>query len=261
MTRDFTFQIYEHLLKAALNNGYTLKSYEDYSIDGPSYDKTLILRHDVDQRPSNSLAKALIEKELNVKATYYFRIVRSSFNLEIIKKIADLGHEIGYHYEDLTLCRGDFDQAIELFEKNLDKLRELYPIKTICMHGSPLSKWDNKLIWNEFDYEDYGILAEPYFDLDFNEVFYLTDTGMKWNASHFSVRDKVKSNYSFNFNSTFDIIRAINKGELPKKVMVNTHPQRWSDKFAEWVVEYIVQSSKNVAKKQLIKKRDSTRRF
>jgi hypothetical protein len=45
----------------------------------------------------------------------------------------------------------------------LEKLREFYPVKTICMHGSPLSKYDNKKIWEKYDYRDYGIIAEPSF--------------------------------------------------------------------------------------------------
>ena len=65
-------------------------------------------------------------------------------------------------------------------------------VKTICMHGSPLSKWDNRDLWKKYDYRDFGIIAEPYFDLDFDEVFYLTDTGRSWNNSKASVRDKVE---------------------------------------------------------------------
>ena len=71
------------------------------------------------------------------------------------------------------------DKAIKSFEINLEKLRKLYPVKTICMHGSPLSKFDNRKIWDKFDYRDYGIIAEPYFDVDFDKVFYMTDKGRK----------------------------------------------------------------------------------
>ena len=39
--------------------------------------------------------------------------------------------------------------------------------------------------------EDFGIIAEPYFDVDFDEVFYLTDTGRRWDGDSVSVRDKV----------------------------------------------------------------------
>ena len=65
-------------------------------------------------------------------------------------------------------------------------------VKTICMHGSPLSKWDNRDLWKKYDYRDFGIIAEPYFDVDFDEVFYLTDTGRRWDGDKVSVRDKVK---------------------------------------------------------------------
>ena len=85
-----------------------------------------------------------------------------------------------------------FELAIDDFRLNLRKLRKLYPVKTICMHGSPLSKWDNRDLWKKYDYRDYGIIAEPSFDVDFEEVFYLTDTGRRWDGDSVSVRDKVK---------------------------------------------------------------------
>ncbi len=80
--------------------------------------------------------------------------------------------------------------AIREFERNLEKLMKISPVKIICMHGSPLSRYDNKKLWEKYDYRDYGIIAEPYFDVDFNEVFYLTDTGKRWDGDSVSVRDK-----------------------------------------------------------------------
>ncbi len=59
----------------------------------------------------------------------------------------------------------------------------MYPVVTMCAHGSPMTKWDNKQMWEKYNYENYGVTCEPNFDIDFNQVFYLTDTGMKWNAS------------------------------------------------------------------------------
>lgn len=80
--------------------------------------------------------------------------------------------------------------AIREFERNLEKLRKISPVKTICMYGSPLSKYDNKKLWEKYDYRDYGIIAESYFNIDFNEVFYLSDTGRRWGGDSVSVRDK-----------------------------------------------------------------------
>jgi hypothetical protein len=120
-----------------------------------------------------------------------------------------LGHEIGYHYEDLSLCKGNYESAIKHFEINLNKFRKIYPVKTICMHGSPLSKWDNRDLWKKYNYRDFGIIGEPYFDMDFDDVFYLTDTGRRWDGDKVSVRDKVKSekqeNGNLRFRSTMDI--------------------------------------------------------
>ncbi|AFN75901.1 hypothetical protein MROS_2671 [Melioribacter roseus P3M-2] len=53
-------------------------------------------------------------------------------------------------------------------------LRKNFDIKTICMHSSPKSKYDNKLIWTKYDYRNLGIFGEPYFDVTFNEVAYFT---------------------------------------------------------------------------------------
>ena len=146
-----------------------------------------------------------------------------------------------------------FELAIDDFRLNLEKLRKLYPVKTICMHGSPLSKWDNRDLWEKYDYRDFGIIAEPYFDIDFNDVLYLTDTGRRWNGDSVSVRDKVGENKEerlkikdertserkkafegLRFRHTWDIIAAAEKGLLPDKIMINTHPQRWTDNPVEW---------------------------
>ena len=187
--QDFRLATYTKLLQELLAGGYSFQTLK-YFIQRPE-EKTAILRHDVDRLPKNALAIARIEKEAGINGSYYFRIIKGSYDENIIKQISEMGHEIGYHYENLTDTNGDYESAIKNFESGLERFRKLYPIKTICMHGSPLSKYDNKKIWEKYDYRDYGIIGEPYFDIDFDEVFYITDTGRAWNNSNVSIRDKV----------------------------------------------------------------------
>jgi len=253
MVRDFTLHKYEEFLKSALAQDYQLTSYYDYLEN--DYSKALVLRHDVDKRPQNSLKTAQLQHKLGVKGTYYFRAVPESFDEVIIQQIADLGHEIGYHYEDLTICKGNYEKAIQHFEEWLEKLRTYYPVKTICMHGSPLSKWDNKLLWGKYNYRDYDIVAEPYFDIDFNEVFYITDTGRKWDGNKVSVRDKVTSNFELSFHSTDELIDAFNNNQMPHQIMQNIHPQRWTNNSVEWWKELLTQRVKNSIKKAIFVKR------
>lgn len=252
MIKDFTIEKYEEFLKTAIANGYQLVSYQDF-LDN-DFDRILILRHDVDKKPQNSLRTAQLQHELGVTGTYYFRAVPESFDINIIKQIADLGHEIGYHYEDLTICNGDYQKAITHFEEWLTKLRKYYPVKTVCMHGSPLSKYDNRKLWDKYNYRDFGLVAEPYFDIDFNKVFYITDTGRKWDGNKVSVRDKVTSKFDLSFHSTDELIAAFNSEGLPNQIMQNIHPQRWSNNRLEWMQELVLQNIKNSIKKAIFVK-------
>ena len=251
--KDFTLQKYSDLLKTLLDTGYKCTSYLSY-LENNYSGKAAILRHDVDKKPFNSLAFAKLQNTLSAIGTYYFRMVKESFHVDVIKEIHSLGHEIGYHYEDMDFAKGDKDKAIKLFEEHLARLREVAPVKTICMHGSPLSKWDNKDVWKKYDYHNYGIIAEPYFDVNFNEFYYLTDTGRSWNASKVSVRDKVNSDFYFPVKATDDIISHLKNDSLPEKIMFNFHPQRWSDNKMQWMQELVMQNSKNIVKSIIIKR-------
>lgn len=244
--RDFTLISYEHLLTTFKQKGYSFFTFEEYLLTKPA-GKVVILRHDVDDLPGNSLNTAKIENRLGIKGVYYFRIVKQSNHPEIIKAIAALGHEIGYHYEDLTLAWGNTEKAISNFKKNLEYFRTYYPVKTICMHGSPMSTWDNKDVWKKYSYKDFGIIGEHYYDIDFKVFCYLTDTGRRWNGGQVSVRDKVVSSYNFNFETTLNITENIQK--LPDKIMITVHPQRWSDNWFIWTKELILQNVKNVVKR------------
>jgi len=250
--RDFTPNTYELLLRTALKNGYKLVSYLEF-LSFKENDKVIVLRHDVDDLPENSLQTAILENKLGVSGTYYFRVVKQSYNEEIILKIKALGHEIGYHYEDLALNNGDLEKSFDHFKSWLEKFRKLSEIKTICMHGSPLSKWDNREIWKKYNYKELGILAEPYFDTDFKKVLYLTDTGRKWNNTAASIRDKVDSAFKINVSSTKDIVILLEQGKMPQQIMINIHPQRWTNRYFPWYKELIFQNFKNLIKKQLIK--------
>jgi hypothetical protein len=191
---DFILKTYRKLLTTLQQAGYTFLTFQQFC-EGRVGERFVILRHDVDLKAENSLKTAKIEHELGICASYYFRVIPQSDKPHIIKAIAGLGHEIGYHYEDLSLFNGDMEKAIEHFKIKLEYFRQYYPVKTICMHGSPSSKIDNKDIWQQHNYKDFGIIGEPYFDVDFNKIFYLTDTGRSWNGEKYSVRDKVQSDY------------------------------------------------------------------
>lgn len=258
--KDFTIECYKSLLKALKKNGYKFVSLDDY-IRNTCPDRTIIIRHDVDLLPFNSLRTAEAEASLGIRGVYYFRAVPESWNEDVIRRIHELGHEVGYHYENLTTCGGDVDEAYSDFCVNLKRLREIVPVSTICMHGSPRSPYDSKYIWAKYSYRDLGIIGEPYFDIDFSEMFYLTDTGRRWDGHKVSVRDRIEGfseeweKCGKTFHSTFDILKAAAADSLPRKIMITVHPQRWNPMGLQWLKELLLQNIKNVAKKYLIRRR------
>lgn len=262
---DFTYTTYKLFISTFLNHQYSFQTFADF-IQNPLI-KTILLRHDVDKLPKNSLIIAKLENEIGIKGSYYFRAVPESWDENIIKEISALGHEIGYHYENLSemsKARGVrseeqlFELAFDDFKRNLEKLRILAPVNTICMHGSPLSKWDSRDLWKKYDYKTLGIIGEPYFDIDFSKVFYLTDTGRRWDGFKVSRRDRIPQyqdqweKEGLVFHSTQDIINAANKGRLPSQIMITVHPQRWTDKPIPWTKELVWQGIKNQVKRIIV---------
>lgn len=251
--RDFTLKKYRQLLRALKARGYEFRTFESYC-GGQKDGRFVVLRHDVDLKAENSLRTAILEKEEGIRAVYYFRIVPQSCKPDIIKAIAAAGHEIGYHYEDMTVCSGDTVKAFMHFKQWLDYFRAFYPVKTVCMHGSPRSPYDAKDLWKCHDYHELGIIGEPYFDIDFSKVFYLTDTGRRWDGFKMSVRDKIPhyqdewSKAGLVYHSSDDIIRAVRNNTLPPQIMITTHPQRWTDSILAWVEELCLQNAKNTVK-------------
>ncbi len=253
MNLDFTLKTYKLILENLAKNGYQFQTYEEFSTS-PVQGKVAILRHDVDRAPKNGVKMARIEKDMGIKASYYFRVVNESYDESCIKSILELNHELGYHYEDLALAGGNKEKAFEQFKKNLDMFRKFYPIKTMCMHGSPASKWDNRKLWESYNYKESNIIAEPYFDMDFNQVFYITDASRSWNNEKVTLRDKVESDFNIEVDSSRDIIKLIDNKVLPEKIMLSTHPHNWADRFPEWVKIKVWQGIKNQVKKVLVKK-------
>ena len=99
--------------------------------------------------------------------------------------------------------------------------------------------------------------------MNFDEVFYLTDTGRRWDGWKTSVRDKVPQQdlwikQGLTFHSTQNIIdtfttRSMKNGaKVPSKIMFTMHPQRWSEGGIPWLKELVLQNLKNQLKRAMI---------
>jgi hypothetical protein len=258
MTRDFTLEKYKDLCKTILSSGYKIITVKDYigkDNDLKAPKKIMILRHDVDRKIANTEKMAVLENKLGISSTYYFRKTNDVFKPEIIKKVHDLGHEVGFHYEVMDKAKGDFKKAIKIFEKELKEFRNICEVKTVCMHGNPWTSWKNADIWKKYNLKDYNIIGEPYITIDFDKIAYFTDTGRRWDGGKYSIDDYVQSSQETAVRTTDELSELISAGTYPA-MFILSHPNRWSDNIGYWLSELIKQNIKNVGKR-IIKRRRS----
>lgn len=239
MSLDFTLRKYQELCQNIITAGYSVWTIARYLAAKRPPDLVVLLRHDIDRRISYALQMACLEKELGIQATYYARMTSSVFRPAVLQEIATMGHEIGYHYETLTKSRGNLQQAIALFEKELAQFGQICDIQTISMHGAPLSPHDNRDLWQHYDFHRYGLLGETYLSLDYGRMVYLTDTGRSWSQNRNNLRDKVSGmSVEPDLNSTDDLIAAICDRRF-SHVCISTHPERWSQGIGQWLISSV----------------------
>ena len=143
---------YEELLRKYLENGYIFLTISESINKLEDNKKYIFIRHDIDSDIKIARKMFEIEKKLNIKTTYYFRL--TTFSKKLVEDIVSYGSEVGYHYEEIaTYCKKNkvFDKKIILknienikkdFINNINRLQKEYEIKftSIASHGDFINR-------------------------------------------------------------------------------------------------------------------------
>lgn len=217
-----TFANYRNILVAIRDANLATPTIRDFLASGPNKDFA-ILRHDVEWVPEHSLAAAKIEHELGLKATYYFHGPHRKrvFKPKIMHEIAAMGHEIGYHFETLDLCRGDYQAATKLFVSQLREFRAAgLDVRTVCAHGNPRVKKIGYKNNNDIISADFNILrqndlyGEAYLTMPDINYKYISDVGVRFS----------------NYGSPIDVASLI-KSRDATEFYILTHMDYWSPRY------------------------------
>ncbi|MEZ5357969.1 MAG: hypothetical protein R3F48_04000 [Candidatus Zixiibacteriota bacterium] len=274
----FTFDSYRHLLDTISDAEFTVHGIEkiiESRIEGfVPEGRFVAIRHDVDYYPKRALVLAKIEAERKTYTTYYVRrqFFDSDEQLNLIRQIADLGHQIGYHYEEVdTHQKAPNNQvardAVGFFVGSLLDLDKLgFPIKTVCAHGNPISDVDNRQVVHLL--RDERFLDELAFTFDRDMVrekvserligdasiditgkdfdVYIPDTG-RFNP-RYNLKDHIDDCPTAKLNSLADL-KAILKNPNNRRVYMNMHPDRWSGDPLTWLFDFGLDTIKNMVKR------------
>ena len=135
---DYTFEAYKELIYLSLENNYKISSYEDVD----AYDRSIILRHDIDFCPEKALEIAKIEYEIGVKSTYFVLLSTEFYNVfsressRIFSEILDMGHQIGLHFDEQRYETSSIEQIKEHIynEKEILERALRTQIRVVSMH-------------------------------------------------------------------------------------------------------------------------------
>lgn len=174
---EFTYKAYRDLIHLLKNKGYSVGNYHNYL----DYEKVAILRHDVDLSIEKALLMAKFEQSLGITSTYFFLISTDFYNIASqnvqikIKRIQNMGHEVGLHFDETKYRNSNDTSGILPYLQNEVKVMELLleiPIHTVSMHRPSATTL-------EADY-DLGDIVNSYSKIFFRDFKYISDSRRFW---------------------------------------------------------------------------------
>ncbi len=249
---DFTVDAYRILLDSLTASGYETLTVAEYLTADRLPDRFVIHRHDVDRKPGNALRLAELEADRGIQSTYYVRTTDEVFRPDLIRRLAALGHEVGLHYEAVDRAGGDLTAARETFARNLDLVRGVVPVETVCMHGNPLTPHDNRDLWDVASLDAFDLRGEAYLSTDFESVVYFSDTGRTWRDGALKIKDHTmgEGDKRVSADSTYDLLGLFREGQVSRACLL-THPNRWAETRTELLAERTKDTAINAVKRGL----------
>ncbi len=265
---EFTYKQLHRICAKAVELKKTIRANE--ILDNNTEDADwIVFKHDVETNVERALKMAQIESEYGIEATYYVQGYLLKDNVSLLKKIADLGHEVTYHYDVLDANNGDYGKArvefidfVNAFEDNGFK------IDTICPHGNPLM---NRKGWNS----NKDFFRKEEISKEFNDILdvvvhlpdtlksdytYISDAGFQFKIIGNIEDNDISNSGDINIKSLKEFSEICLKN---KKIIFSAHPHRWktsgvaakANKFKfKFVRKVAVTASKNKQIKAFLSK-------
>lgn len=103
----FTVRAYAELLARARQLGYRFLGFEQaLALPPTDTGKYILLRHDIDLSPALALRMAEVEASAGVASTWFFMLSGAFYdtlepeNRKAVRKVLELGHTVGFHYDE-----------------------------------------------------------------------------------------------------------------------------------------------------------------
>lgn len=181
---DCSLTAYEEIIKLALSEGWTFRSYNDS--DSGLAPRMLILRHDVDFSLDKAVELARVNERLGVRGTF-FLLLRSNLynllaprNLSRARELIDLRQNIGLHFAALDPIP-DAAEVVRQVKTEMELLKsELPQTEPVVAWHNPTAAWLEQCA----DLEIPGLI-NVYSQRFTKGLCYRSDSNLKHNVSVF----------------------------------------------------------------------------
>lgn len=205
----------------------------------------LVLKHDIENNVPRAYKLAEIEHRYGHRGTYYAHayLLDNLQNVELLKKMQKMGHEISYHYDVMDSNHGKLDEAIKEFEVNRQRFESLgFPIITVCQHGNPVVERVGYTSNRDFFRSSRVQILYPQIAdimVDYKEKYkidysYYSDAGRKFKLIFDPINNDIvnSDNKNIPYEDLNELMRA-----LSDRAIVSTHPHRWTDSVTSYVLK------------------------
>lgn len=170
---QFTYEAYRSFLNELKEHGYQDCLYTDWD----RYDKTVILRHDIDFSIEAACCLSEIEREAGMHSTYFVLLNTDFYNIasaqsrRMIDRIKENGGEIGLHFDEAFYMEQDIIQAILNEKEILERILDI-PIRYVSMHRP-----SSRMLEGNLKIEG---MTNAYAEVFTKEFKYLSDSRRIW---------------------------------------------------------------------------------
>lgn len=251
--------VYKHWDKFCENlkeNGFHCIPAKDVSNQCKGY---MVLKHDVETNVEKAYKIAEIECKYGHRGTFYVQayLLENLQNVDLLKKMQEMGHEISYHYDVMDSCQGDLEKAILEFEKNRKKFEDYgFCIQTLCQHGNPVIERKGYTSNRDFfrskkvqqRYPKLSDIMVNYKEVHQTEYLYFSDAGRRFKLIYDPLYNDIVSSDDKNipYENLENLFHELNKSD---NYIISIHPHRWTKSAILYVLKTaIFLCAKNIAK-------------
>lgn len=175
----FTYESYAAMLMSLQRKGYKFRNYKTWQEE----EKTVIIRHDVDNSLQKAVVLSEIEKDVceeSVEATYFLLLATNFYNVhsresrECISKITKNGGNIGLHFDETQYNISDIDEMKDYVDKEAEILSNVInaKVEVVSMHRP-----SEKVLSKNIVFPD---IINSYSEVYFKQMKYLSDSRRHW---------------------------------------------------------------------------------